>query len=116
MAFESPSPAINSLISSPSFRLALEFYRLFDTDARWNGPDDPVWSPPEYPLASRIPNRPLIWEVDLKLHSSVLQIPDISKFLSKVDWNAKFTFEQTMSDLLDYWRERIARGENFLVR
>ena len=45
-----------------------------------------------------------------------LQIPDISKFLSKVDWNAKFTFEQTMSDLLDYWRERIARGENFLIR
>ena len=45
-----------------------------------------------------------------------LQIPDISKFLSIIDWQPKFNFERTMSDLLDYWRSRIAQGRRFLVR
>ena len=36
-----------------------------------------------------------------------LQIPDLSKFKKHYDWNPVITFEQTMSDLLQYWRDRV---------
>ena len=36
-----------------------------------------------------------------------LQIPDISKFKKQTGWKPKIKFEKTMSDLLDYWRNRI---------
>ena len=45
-----------------------------------------------------------------------LQIPDISKFLSIIDWQPKFSFERTMFDLLEYWRSRIGQGRRFLIR
>lgn len=37
-----------------------------------------------------------------------LQIPDITKFVKQTGWKAKIPFKQTMKDLLEYWRERIA--------
>ena len=37
-----------------------------------------------------------------------LQIPDCSKFKKHTGWEPKISFEQTMEDLLDYWRERTA--------
>ena len=45
-----------------------------------------------------------------------LQIPDITKFREMTGWEPKITFNQTMDDLLDYWRERINKGRKFLNR
>ncbi len=45
-----------------------------------------------------------------------LQVPDTSKFTAHTGWKPRVPFETTMRDLLDYWRERIARGERFLSR
>ena len=45
-----------------------------------------------------------------------LQVPDISKFSKHVGWVPKYSFEQTMNDLLDYWRSRVQLGETFLSR
>jgi GDP-mannose 4,6-dehydratase len=45
-----------------------------------------------------------------------LQVPDTTKFRHHTGWSPQIPFEQTMRDLLDYWRERIARGQHFLQR
>jgi len=45
-----------------------------------------------------------------------LQVPDTSKFTAHTGWKPRIPFETTMRDLLDYWRERITRGERFLSR
>lgn len=45
-----------------------------------------------------------------------LQVPDCQKFKEHTGWKPEIPFEKTMRDLLDYWRERVARGENFLTR
>jgi GDPmannose 4,6-dehydratase len=45
-----------------------------------------------------------------------LQIPDTSKFRRHTGWEPRIPFEQTMRDLLDYWRERVARGDRLLQR
>ena len=39
-----------------------------------------------------------------------LQIPDCSKFKNHTGWKPEIPFEQTMTDLLDYWRERVKTG------
>jgi len=36
-----------------------------------------------------------------------LQIPDISKFTNKTNWEPKIQVEKTFQDLLNYWREKI---------
>jgi GDPmannose 4,6-dehydratase len=45
-----------------------------------------------------------------------LQIPDITKFRELTGWKPEITFDKTMDDLLDYWRERINKGRKFLNR
>lgn len=46
-----------------------------------------------------------------------LQVPDTSKFTRHTGWKPEFSFEQTMQDLLDYWREKIKnQGNVFLSR
>ncbi len=45
-----------------------------------------------------------------------LQIPDCRKFRKHTGWMPEIPFEQTMHDLLNYWRARIKKGENFLTR
>lgn len=45
-----------------------------------------------------------------------LQIPDCRKFKQHTGWEPEISFEQTMLDLLDYWRRRVRRGEVFLTR
>lgn len=45
-----------------------------------------------------------------------LQIPDCSKFKKHTGWEPEIPYEKTMLDLLDYWRNRIQRGEKFLTR
>lgn len=45
-----------------------------------------------------------------------LQIPDVRKFQEHTGWVPEIPFEQTMKDLLDYWRSKIATGRKFLSR
>lgn len=45
-----------------------------------------------------------------------LQIPDCSKFKKHTNWEPQISFGQTMQDLLNYWRDRIGKGEMFLTR
>ena len=45
-----------------------------------------------------------------------LQVPDCRKFKEHTGWEPQISFEQTMRDLLDYWRIRLAKGETFLTR
>lgn len=45
-----------------------------------------------------------------------LQIPDCRKFKEHTGWEPKISFETTMHDLFDYWKNAIAKGEVFLTR
>lgn len=45
-----------------------------------------------------------------------LQIPDTRKFEEHTGWKPEIPFEKTMSDLLNYWRDRIAKGHKYLSR
>ena len=45
-----------------------------------------------------------------------LQIPDYRKFKNHTGWEPQISFEQTMHDLLNYWRARVRKGEAFLIR
>lgn len=45
-----------------------------------------------------------------------LQVPDCRKFKAHTGWEPQISFETTMHDLLDYWRERVGKGESFLTR
>lgn len=45
-----------------------------------------------------------------------LQVPDTTKFTRHTGWKPEITFEKTMQDLLDYWRERIKQGGSHLRR
>jgi len=44
------------------------------------------------------------------------QVPDSSKFRSHTGWKPEIPFKTTMSDLLEYWRERVRSNESFLSR
>ena len=45
-----------------------------------------------------------------------LQIPDCRKFEEHTGWKPEISYEKTMQDLLDYWRNRVKNGEEFLTR
>ena len=45
-----------------------------------------------------------------------LQIPDCRKFKEHTGWKPEISFETTMHDLLDYWRNRVEDGKIFLTR
>ena len=45
-----------------------------------------------------------------------LQVPDTTKFQNHTGWKPEYTFEQTMNDLLQYWRDRVNSGRKFLRR
>ncbi len=44
-----------------------------------------------------------------------LQVPSTKKFTSHTGWKPKIPFEQTMADLLEYWRSQV-RTQQFLTR
>jgi GDPmannose 4,6-dehydratase len=45
-----------------------------------------------------------------------LQVPNITKFTNHTGWEPSIPFEQTMDDLLEYWREKVKSGRKFLRR
>ena len=45
-----------------------------------------------------------------------LQVPNTAKFEKHTGWKPEIKFEKIMQDLLDYWRDRVAKGEKFLTR
>lgn len=45
-----------------------------------------------------------------------LQIPDCRKFTAHTGWVPEISFEQTMHDLLEYWREKVKKGVSLLTR
>lgn len=45
-----------------------------------------------------------------------LQVPDCRKFTAHTGWKPEIPYAKTMRDLLDYWRDRVGRGEEFLTR
>lgn len=44
-----------------------------------------------------------------------LQVPNLTKFTNHTGWKPEISFETTMQDLLNYWRERV-KTRNFLDR
>lgn len=45
-----------------------------------------------------------------------LQVPDTTKFKTHTGWEPQYSFEDTMGDLLDYWRDKVKSGRKFLRR
>jgi len=45
-----------------------------------------------------------------------LQVPDTRKFAEHTGWRPQYSFDETMTDLLNYWRDRIRAGGKFLSR
>jgi len=45
-----------------------------------------------------------------------LQMPDTTKFTNHTNWKPEIPFEQTMQDLLDYWRAKIQLKGCYLSR
>lgn len=45
-----------------------------------------------------------------------LQIPNTDKFKSHTGWEPEISFEQTMEDLLSYWRNKVKGSQGFLNR
>jgi len=45
-----------------------------------------------------------------------LQVPCTQKFENHTGWKPEITFEKTMNDLLNYWRERVKKERFFLSR
>lgn len=45
-----------------------------------------------------------------------LQVPNTKKFRDHTGWEPVYTFEETMDDLLEYWRNKINGGRKYLNR
>tara|TARA_R110000824_G_scaffold398622_1_gene602874 strand:- start:1525 stop:1824 length:300 start_codon:yes stop_codon:yes gene_type:complete len=45
-----------------------------------------------------------------------LQVPDAHKFKTHTGWEPTISFEKTMLDLLNYWRDKVKTNKRFLVR
>lgn len=45
-----------------------------------------------------------------------LQVPDCRKFKAHTGWEPEITFDETMLDLLNYWRGKVGKGCSFLTR
>ena len=45
-----------------------------------------------------------------------LQVPDTSKFRNHTGWEPKISYQKTMLDLLNYWRDRVKNKNDIIVR
>jgi GDPmannose 4,6-dehydratase len=68
---------------------------------------------------SRTPNK-ISYEIDrsrLRPIDADLQVPNTDKFRGHTGWMPTYSFETTMNDLLNYWREKIDKqGDIFISR
>ena len=69
-------------------------------------------------LIEMSPVRPEIVEDPSRLRpiDADLQVPDTSKFRAHTGWAPRITFQQTMRDLLLYWRQQVANQAPVLCR
>jgi len=70
-------------------------------------------------LLSISTNKEIKVEIDsdrLRPLDADLQVPDTTKFQKHTGWKPEIPFEKTMQDLLNYWRERVKKGERFWNR
>ena len=45
-----------------------------------------------------------------------LQVPDTTKFKNHTGWSPQYSFETTMLDLLNYWRDKVKKNKMYLSR
>ncbi len=45
-----------------------------------------------------------------------LPVPDTTKFRNPAGWQPEIPFENTVEDLLNYWRCKVQKDRDFLVR
>jgi GDP-mannose 4,6-dehydratase len=67
-------------------------------------------------LSSRTDIEVLIDPERLRPIDADLQVPNTAKFQNHTGWKPKYSFDQTMLDLLTYWRNRVTTSQKFLVR
>ena len=68
-----------------------------------------------YKLISLSSNKDITVEIEEKRLRPIdadLQVPDTSKFSKHTGWAPSISFEKTMEDLLNYWREQIRKHPN----
>ena len=51
-----------------------------------------------------------------RLIDADLQVPNTSKFKSHTGWKPKYKFDETMLDLLNYWRKKVKNKNFYLSR
>ena len=70
-------------------------------------------------LLSFSSRKDIVVEVDqerLRPIDADLQVPNTAKFQKHTGWKPEITFEQTMHDLLEYWRDCVRADRSFLSR
>ena len=70
-------------------------------------------------LISKSKNKDIKVEVDqdrLRPIDANLQIPNTEKFTKHTGWKPEISFEKTMIDLLNYWRDKVDLNQEFLTR
>jgi len=66
---------------------------------------------------STVPNIEIVTDPDrLRPIDADLQIPNTTKFENHTGWKPEISFEETMRDLLEYWRNKVKSGRKFLRR
>jgi GDPmannose 4,6-dehydratase len=66
---------------------------------------------------STVPNIEIVTDPErLRPIDADLQIPDITKFSNHTGWKPEISFDKTMRDLLEYWRNKVKSGRKFLKR
>lgn len=70
-------------------------------------------------LISLSTNKNIVHEVDstrIRPIDADLQIPDTSAFTKYVEWEPEYSFDQTMKDLLEYWRKLVDKNGNVYLQ
>jgi len=66
---------------------------------------------------SSVPNIEIVVDPDrLRPIDADLQVPNTEKFTTHTGWKSEITFEKTMLDLLEHWRNKITQGRRYLKR
>ena len=73
----------------------------------------------DFLIKSSSSNKKIVIQKDPKRFRPIdadLQVPDLKKFRENINWDPEYSFEETMTDLLNYWRDRISKNGTFLER